>query len=262
MQQLDLRLIAKQNLKPTLWEFTLAGDSPSPEPGQFYLVRCLVSYTIYLRRPIFPQAGSPAWDTQVTFLLNAKQTIDAGYAWLASRQVGEKLNVLGVLGKGFRLPELGQNLLLIGEGQDISPLLGLLQQATERRLNVGLAIESFSARDMYDFQTLPCEVELYLATRDGSLGHQGSIINHLADLPRWADAIYAVGSNDFLRHLKHHLQEKFFHLPSDFVQALPQDLPLHICGVGTCLGCAIHTSKGLRPACTDGPVFDLMHLDI
>ena len=34
------------------------------------------------------------------------------------------------------------------------------------------------------------------------------------------------------------------------------------CGVGTCLACTVSTSAGLRLTCVDGPVFDLMTLDL
>ena len=41
-----------------------------------------------------------------------------------------------------------------------------------------------------------------------------------------------------------------------FAQALVT--PPMACGVGACQGCAVEMRRGIRLACTDGPVFDLL----
>ena len=43
-----------------------------------------------------------------------------------------------------------------------------------------------------------------------------------------------------------------------FAQALV--VPPMACGVGACQGCAVQVERGVRLACTDGPVFDLLEL--
>ena len=47
--------------------------------------------------------------------------------------------------------------------------------------------------------------------------------------------------------------------PADrFAQALVA--PPMACGVGACQGCGVDTAHGMKLACADGPVFDLLEL--
>ena len=279
MQQLDLPILKKEALKPTLWEITLAGTALNAlnQPGQFFLVQCADPFSAYLRRAIFPSSTASHSLSKASYLsktsveaetpstlqftLTAHETSDSGLAWLLSRQAGDKVNVLGPFGKGFSLPTHSQNLLLIGQGAHILPLLQLAELALSKKMNVVLALEVFSERDLYPAQAISPAIELRLVSRDGKQGQKGNFLDNLADLPTWADSVCALGSQDFLRSLKTLLQDKRLFLTQGFAQALITDAPLHICGVGSCQLCAIRTSKGMRLACTNGPVFDLTDLE-
>jgi ferredoxin len=48
-------------------------------------------------------------------------------------------------------------------------------------------------------------------------------------------------------------------LERSFMSALV-DLPMP-CGTGECHACAVETSRGIKLACTQGPVFDWMELE-
>jgi dihydroorotate dehydrogenase electron transfer subunit len=270
MQQIDLTVTNKQTLKAAMWEITLAGEelTTQSQAGQFYLVQCADRFSTYLRRVVFPIFLQPSNSTDrsnvppgLQIILSAGDTTDPGLAWLASRRRGEKVNVLGPLGRGFTIPK-AKNLLLVGSGVHIGPLLGLARAASQSNINVVLALESLRAADLYPPHRLPPTVELRVATVDGNLGHQGRIIDHLDELALWADAVCAVGSTEFYQQLKTHLAQKRMHLSSDFAQVLITEAPIHVCGVGVCALCPIATEKGLKMVCQDGPVFDLTALSL
>lgn len=272
MYQIACPIIFKQTLKPTLWSITVGLDEVDApigqtEPGQFFLVQCADPFSTYLRRAIFPvnilpdlgqNSNQPSSGLQ--FLFSAVDLADPGLAWFISRNVGETVDLLGPFGQGFPQPRQRGNLLLVGSGPAIGPLLFLLHKAVRQKTNVVLALEAARALDLYPSQTLPPAVELHLATRDGSLGHRGSIFDHLADLTRWADMLCAVGSSTFYRQLKNHLRQTRLHLSSDLAHVLAFDLPIHICGTGICTLCTMPTTEGLKLACQDGPVFSLATL--
>ena len=277
MYQITRPIIKKQTIKPALWEITVGLEktdlwATQIAPGQFFLVQCAIPFTTYLRRAIFPAGitSSPLEETAeapsgLQFLFSAVDLADPGLAWLMSRKVGQTIDLLGPFGQGFPAPQQASSLLLIGSSPTIGPLgplLFLLRQAIQRGADVVLALEATRAADLYPFQTLPPAAELRIATLDGSLGYRGSILDHLEDLTRWADTICAVGVRSFYRRLKAHLDQTHLQLMTNFANVLITDLPIHICGTGICTLCTLPTTKGLKLACQDGPIFDLSILPL
>lgn len=267
MDQRTLPITARQIIKPTLWELTV-GLAEVPhwleqlKPGQFFLAACPVPFTTYLRRAIFPfritpPGAEPSTPPALTFLFSAAHLTDPGLAWLASRRVGQTVDLLGPLGQGFTWPQSARNILLIGCGMRVEPLFFWLYDTIRNPVNVVLALEASRRSDLVPTHELPPLVEIHLATRDGSLGHRGRIIDHLGDLTRWADLIFAVGPRSFYRELKIHLVQHRLLLTSGQAYVLLTDLPINVCGVGLCTLCTIATSDGLQLACQDGPIFDL-----
>lgn len=258
MVQTEATLIQRESITPAWWRITLAapGLAPLLQPGQFILLRCGDLFNCYLRRPILAQA---AGEQRLSFLLRPDP--DPGLAWLATRQVGDKLDLIGPLGSGFELPEMVQNLLLISDGQLISPLLGQLERAVAAGRSVTLALGGSRAAGLYPVTGLPPQVEFQAATLDGSLGHHGPITDLLPELLRWADQVCAVGSPGLYRAIKSQAQATRFAAQSGFMYGLilPHLLP---CGLGACYGCAIQTQAGFRLVCTAGPVFDLAEVSL
>jgi len=93
---------------------------------------------VYLRRPLFPcriEAG------RVAALLLLGQ--DLGLTWLAARQVGEAVDLIGPLGRRFSLEGPRGNLLLVSWGSGIASLLALAEEA----LAGGWAVALLAAGD-------------------------------------------------------------------------------------------------------------------
>jgi dihydroorotate dehydrogenase electron transfer subunit len=256
MIQTQVTLTRKESIAPAWWRFTFdtLDLAPQLQPGQFLLIRCTDHFTCYLRRPIFL---TPLNSHQLSLLLRPDP--DPGLAWLATRQPGDALDVIGPLGTGFPLPAHGRNLLLVSDTYEISPLLGQMERALAAGMAVTLALGANRAAGLYPVAALPPVVELQAATLDGSLGRRGPVTELLPDLLRWADLVCALGSTELYRALRRQTEQLRFRVEPNYLYGLVMN-GLLACGVGACLGCAITTERGSKLICLDGPVFDLAEL--
>jgi dihydroorotate dehydrogenase electron transfer subunit len=256
MPQFQATIVEKVTLQPALWRLTVEfGPLGAVEPGQFFLVRCTDHLAAYLRRPLFPATV----ETETcTFLLQPDP--DPGLAWLLAQSAGQTLDLLGPLGRGFQLGPTAQNLLLVADSPLVGPLLGLAGRESSRQGSVVMVLGGRRANDLFPLAHLPPAVEVRAATLDGSLGRRGHVTDLLADLLPWADAVGCIGSDGLTRVLRQQIAQVRLEPRAGFAQVLLTQPALHVCGVGSCLACVVPTERGLRPACVDGPVFDLAAL--
>lgn len=228
--------------------------------GQFIHVRCGGSYDPLLRRPIsLLRVGKEGVDRdglapdEVALLL---QVVGRGSAWLAERSVGEEVDVLGPLGRGFALEPAARHLLLVGGGVGVAPLVMLADEALARGMAVTLAMGARGAAGVFPARLLPAEVEYAVATEDGSLGKKGMVTDALPNLLSWADQVCACGPLPMLRALKR--------LPAlTRAKRTQVSLEEHMgCAAGVCYGCVVETRHGRRRVCHDGPVFYLDDVEL
>lgn len=257
MIQTQATVVEKTTIAPAWWQLTLtAPELPPPLPGQFLLLRCADRYSCYLRRPVFPVPVN-----QNHFSLLLRPDPDPGLAWLSARQPGDTLDVIGPLGSGFPLPRGVRHLLLVSDMPDIGPLLGQMGRAITAGMAVVLALGASRASRLYPVAALPPVVEFQAATLDGSLGYRGPVTDLLPDLLRWADLTCAAGSLTLYRTLHRQMEQARLRAEADFLYGLNAD-PRMACGVGACLSCTVNTDTGPKLACVDGPVFDLVELNL
>lgn len=222
-------------------------------PGQFFLLRCGPSWSPYLRRALFPvQVRSDG----LTFWIHS--LADEGLAWLSRRRLGDVLDLIGPLGKGFTLQPQQRRLLLVAEAAHVAPLLALMQTQLERQGSVALLVQAATAAELLPPGALPPSVEYYTATADGSAGDADVLETPLERAVPWADGLAAAGSAPFLRRLQRRLGEMRPQPYRGFAQAVAP-VPLS-CGAGACLACLVDTGRGYHRACQRGPVFDLAEL--
>ena len=88
-------------------------------PGQFVHIRC--GEGLLLRRPI--SVCSCMEDEPDDLLSIVFEVRGEGTRWLAGRELGDSLDVLGLAGNGFDLKPEGRY-LLVGGGIGIPPMLG------------------------------------------------------------------------------------------------------------------------------------------
>lgn len=219
--------------------------------GQFLHIAC--GEGLLLRRPIsvcMVQQDEPHDTARIVFEVRGE-----GTQWLAQRQVGDKLNVLGPLGNGFAVAP-NDRLLLVGGGIGVPPLLG---QAAFTAKNA-TAVLGFRSADRAmleeDYQDY-CEA-VYLCSDDGSLGRHGFVDAQLKDIleqDKNFTAVLACGPKPMLKSVAR-VAAKY---------GVPCQVSLEermACGVGACLGCAVQMADGaMKHVCKDGPVFDAKEVD-
>ena len=233
-------------------------------PGQFITVRCR---DFILRRPISihqssPLTGEDSGEGEIALLF---RVTGKGTFWLSQRQRGERIDILGPLGKGFAIEPKSKNLLLVAGGIGIAPLVFLIQRASSRH-RITLIHGASTSSQLYPFSSAgkrrsrhsPSHdgVQFIPVTEDGSMGHKGMATGILPDFLDWADQIYACGPVDMYKTMTEmSLRAKRSNLKLEKCQV---SLEVRMgCGFGACYGCTINTRKGSKQVCRDGPVFEL-----
>lgn len=227
-----------------------AGLGHRLRPGQFVnvLSRDALSLDPLLRRPYSFFRVDPAGDT-MTLLV---RPFGRGSQWLASRGVGETLDIMGPLGNHFDVSTRSDRLLMVGGGVGIAPLVHLSHEALARGQSVTLLMGASTGETLLSAAQLPAEVEYVVATDDGSQGHKGFVTDLVSNYLQWADQVFACGPDPMLRSLSNVIRlNRVGRRPSVHV-SVERSMA---CGVGACLGCVIDTRHGMQTSCVTGPVF-------
>ncbi|HZT08746.1 MAG TPA: dihydroorotate dehydrogenase electron transfer subunit [Chloroflexota bacterium] len=246
MRQFAATVVANELIMPATHVVALdvGRIAQSAAPGQFLHIRCSDNEAPLLRRPmsVFRARGK-------TLELMVRD-VGAGSHRLVSKRPGEVLDCIGPLGHAFRIDPKARNLLLIGGGYGVAPLVGLAERAIERGASVTLAVGAATHDLVFPSTLLPEEVEYLVATDDGSAGVQGFVTELVPDRLAWADAVYSCGPIPMMASLARIVGERAPNIPCWV--AMEERMG---CAMGVCLGCVIETRKGPMRVCTDGPVF-------
>ena len=179
-----------------------------------------------------------------------------GTAWLSTRRPQDKLDVVGPLGKPFRLPKTAVNVTLVGGGYGTAPLLPLAAALRERGCRVDIVLGAGSSDRLFgllDAKRMADSVAV--TTDDGSSGTRGRVSDVLPGVldKSQADVVYACGPMAMLRAV------------SDIATA--RGIPCQVaveesmaCGIGVCMTCVLPVvgEDGLTRmvrSCVEGPVF-------
>ena len=219
--------------------------------GQFLHVAC--GEGNLLRRPISVALAYPDEpEDTATLIFEVK---GEGTRWLAQRQVGDTVDVLGPLGNGFAV-ENGGRYLLVGGGIGTPPLLGYAEAFHENAVAV-LGFRSADRAILVDRYREACK-EVYLCMDDGSAGRHGFVDAQVRDIlekDKSFTAILACGPKPMLKSVAKAATE----------YGVPCQVSMEermACGVGACLGCALQMADGtMKHVCKDGPVFSAEEVD-
>lgn len=222
------------------------------KPGQFFniVTRFPTSYDPLLRRP-YSVYRVEAQASTMTFLV---RPFGRGSAWLAERQLGETLGMLGPLGNSFTFERRAQRLLMLAGGVGVAPLVMLSDEAAAKNLDVVFVMGAANAAGLLPAAELGENVEYVVATDDGSRGHHGLATDLMAGYTGWADQIFACGPEPMYATLVEVLA------PHRIEKKPPVQISVErgmACGLGACLGCVVETTHGMIASCVQGPVFDL-----
>ncbi len=174
-------------------------------PGQFLMLRCSdlmagasesPSASMLADDPLLPRAMSyhrlRAGENGTEFAI-LYDVVGRGTAWLARRQPGDPVYAWGPLGRGYSLRNAGQNLLLVGGGIGIAPLLWLADDAISKGRSVVLLDGARDTHGVFPADLIRSEVEVIVTTQDGSSGTQGLVTDVFLDYFDWADTAFVCG---------------------------------------------------------------------
>ncbi|MFQ6112671.1 MAG: FAD-binding oxidoreductase, partial [bacterium] len=147
-------------------------------PGQFVNIKVNNDLIPLLRKPfsVCRRHASKGW---IEILW---KTVGRGTEIMAGYKAGEKVNVLGPLGRGFYIPPDMQVALLVGGGLGVAPLPFLCEEVlgSGKSAFVFLGAKSADELSLMDvFQHMGAEV--FTATEDGSEGKCGLVTDFLTD---------------------------------------------------------------------------------
>ncbi len=214
------------------------------EPGQFAQ---LLAPSHFLRRPIsICQIDKAAGTLRLVFEVRGE-----GTAELAELNVGDNLDMIAPLGKGFT--KVPGKAVCVGGGIGVPPMLGIASLYGEDAAAISGFRNAAAAILQEDFKALGCRT--VLCTDDGSAGVHGFVTTALEEhlQSEKPDIIYACGPMVMLKAVAGIAEKYGVRCEVSLEQRMA-------CGVGACLGCAAKIERDGKEifahVCKDGPVFD------
>lgn len=177
---------------------------------------------------------------------------------LANAKRGEELSVLLPLGNGFDISESAKNIVVLGGGVGVFPLLPVVCGNTGKNFYTYLGFRNKNCACL--LEEFKASKNLTVVTDDGSLGGKNNAVNayfeEIDKVP--ADLIIACGPPVMLRALKAKLKESGVKTPC--LVSLEERMG---CGIGACLVCVCKKSDGGNArVCKDGPVFSIDEVEL
>ncbi len=240
----DCRLVDARQLTATIYDFRLENKTLAAltKPGQF--VQVYVPGKT-LRRPI------SVCDVEGDIIRLVFEVRGEGTEIMSHTKVGETMNIIAPLGKGFTL-DPSRKTIFIGGGIGVPPMLYSAKCCGSN----ATVINGFRNKDAVilseDFEHAGCR--LILTTDDGSAGIHGFVTQPLAEIIDEAEMICACGPTPMLKNIAALAREHQIPCQVSLEQRMA-------CGVGACLGCAVAVRREdgttfYQHVCKDGPVFN------
>jgi dihydroorotate dehydrogenase electron transfer subunit len=281
MRLAGAELLDSREILPDQWLQTYHAPElvTGARAGQFVHVRTGDYAGMVLRRPF----SYNTLDVTTGTLTIHFRTIGRGTAWFTQLRPGDRVEMLGPLGRPFEVDPRSRHLLLIAGGLGIAGVRSLADEAIRAGRQVTLLFGGASARDVYPTSLLPDEVEYVVATDDGSVGHHGFVTELVPAYEAWADQAFACGPLPMLRALAKLAGSRGQRLGVASLgrkrgtgRPVPRGSPqarrkafLQVsmeqnmgCAVGACLGCVVMATSGTpQRVCREGPVFGSDEID-
>jgi len=250
---IDFLLLENRQLNKD--NFLLKLQSPIPItdifPGQFINVEIKDASEIFLRRPF--SILDVDYDLQTLSLL--VKILGRGSKKLCSAKSGDTINAIFPLGRSFSLPDKSDNILLIGGGSGVAPMLFMAKTCGLGPSQVNVLIGARSFFDHIDISEYKKYGNFFITTEDGSYGEKGYVTNHpiFSENLRSFSKIYTCGPDPMMKAIGRIALEQ-----NIFCEVSLENMMA--CGFGVCLCCVEDTKSGHKCVCTDGPVFNVNDL--
>jgi dihydroorotate dehydrogenase electron transfer subunit len=228
-------------------------------PGQFVALRMPEDRSLQLRRPfsIHRVDRRPGWAGTVEFVFDIR---GRGTELLSQRRERTRLEILGPLGRGFRMPKEPASCLLVGGGIGAAPLLFLAEELRGH----GHRVDFILGGRTQDHILRPIDAKrvsntVTFTTDDGSMGSRGVVTDVLGEQARATGAsfVYSCGPIPMLRGVARACAQLGVPCQVAWEEVMA-------CGFGACLVCAVPVRLNQRGTedgwawarcCTEGPVF-------
>lgn len=219
-----------------VFKMVVVGDNSwIKRPGQFINIDIEGAY---LKRPI-----SISEVTEDGFVLVIK-IVGFGTKQLSLKKENDTISALIDLGNGFDLDIEGNEVVLIGGGVGVPPLLQCAKDLKDKyKTTVILGFNSKS--DVFyenEFKQLGSDV--YVTTVDGSYGHKGVVTEIVLDKNLTHIPYLTCGPEGMLKAVSKVMKSK---------GQLSFEARMG-CGFGACMGCSCKTLTGYKRICKEGPV--------
>ena len=243
---------------------------PRAQPGQFLHIWCHPPDEIerppcaaILRRPYSISRLRPPYGVEILLRVRGK-----GGRLLAAKAAGESLDIIGPLGRGFRIsPGLSTAVIVAGGiGLALVPFLieALVARGVHAQVLAGAADDNNSPfyvdRSEPGGVTIPYLMELGAGAQFVSEYQTGTLLTEFfeqrrAEFSGDATEVFACGPHAMLKRLA---EVTGAHIPLQV--SLEERMA---CGLGACRSCVVPAAgqSGYKTVCRDGPVFDAAEID-
>lgn len=229
------------------------------EAGQFVMVGLAEPSPCLLRRPFSIHRRLAAEGGGAIELLY--RVVGPTTRVMASLAEGALIDLVGPLGRGFRVPQGVRKVTLAAGGIGVAPMLFLAETLVERQGadGIGVYIGGRNCNDILcitDFERLG--VQVWTTTEDGSSGDQCLVTLPLerAASRSAPELICACGPPAMLDCVAQIARARGISCQVCIEAVMA-------CGIGACLGCAVAAEApdaAFLHVCRDGPVFDAAQL--
>jgi dihydroorotate dehydrogenase electron transfer subunit len=216
-------------------------------PGQF--VNILTSVTgegPLLRRP-FSIARIDGSSIEILF-----NVIGKGTSLLSQKTSGSQIDVIGPLGKSFRIDDKYDVACVVAGGIGVAPFPFLTNCLLEKNKHVETFVGFRNSTQVF----VDHLQNVHIATDDGSTGFHGNVIqlfeSTLNKLHSLKIKIFSCGPTVMLKALIEFAKQNNISCELSLEEHMA-------CGVGICQGCPVKRTNGNSAyalVCKDGPIFD------
>lgn len=209
-------------------------------PGQFVMIGC--GGDTLLKRPL-SICNFEKGEMEIVYQIKGKGTYN-----LSMMKPGDLVDINGPFGHGFDVFKDKKNILIVGGGIGIPPLLYLARTLNAENINIALGFRDKT----YLIDEFKKYGNVIVTTESGNYGIKGYVLDAISNIINNVDMIYGCGPKLMLIALKE--------------LSLKYNIPCQIsveermgCGIGACMVCACKTKSKdgyhYKKVCKDGPVF-------
>lgn len=175
-----------------------------------------------------------------------------GSTALFDRKKGDLIGLRGPYGNKFVLKKSYQNILIIGGGTGLVPLLRLASYASKKKIKAAIVLGARTKREVF-FEKIARKITemsdstFLVCTDDGSYGIKGTTVSVMSSLVKKNifDCVFTCGPELMMKGVVGLATENSIPVQASLERYMK-------CGIGICGSCCLDSSL----VCQDGTVFD------